>query len=74
MQMSQGYVDFSSLNCTIRHVVWAILPTTADQFTKVIVTLGPSLKMKRGLLFYPFKELPYDWGTTFIIEAPAKVW
>ena len=49
------------------------MPTTADKFTRVIVTFGPSLKTKRSLLSYPFKELLKDFGTTFLIEASAKV-
>ena len=31
------------------------LPTTADNLTGMIVTLGPSLKRKKGLLVYLFK-------------------
>ena len=29
---------------------------------------------EEGFLFYPFKGLPQDLGTTFLIEASAKVW
>ena len=28
---------------------------------------------EEGFLFYPFKGLPQDLGTTFLIEASAKV-
>ena len=49
------------------------MPSTADKFTRAIVTLGPSLKTKRGLLFYPFKNFGKILGTTFLIEASAKV-
>ena len=44
----------------------------AENFTRMIVTLSPSLKTKRSL--YPFKVGPYDLGTNFLIEASAKFW
>ena len=50
------------------------LPTTADNFTRMIVTLGPNLKAKKGLSSIPSKWLPQDFGTIFLTKASARVW
>ena len=39
----------------------------------MILTLGPSLKTKEGLLVYPFKWRRHDLGTNFLTEASGKV-